>query len=57
MVAIWIFGVIAGMAVGGEVGLWLFGPDVGLIWGALIGGYLFAFFRLWFLSPNEPPER
>jgi hypothetical protein len=44
--AIWIFGVLASMIVGGVIGAWF--SDIGLIWGILVGGYLFTFLRLWF---------
>jgi hypothetical protein len=56
-VAIWIFGVLASMIVGGEIGLWLFNTDIGLIWGILVGGYAFAFLRFWLTNPDEPPAR
>jgi hypothetical protein len=55
--AIWIFGIVASMIVGGEIGLWLFETDIGLIWGVLVGGYAFTFLRFWLTNPGKPPER
>jgi hypothetical protein len=49
-VAIWIFGVLACLSIGSEMGLWLFEPNIGLIWGTLVGGYAFEFLRLWLAS-------
>jgi hypothetical protein len=43
--AVWIFGLLASMIVGGVVGICL--ADIGLVWGILAGGYAFTSLRLW----------
>jgi hypothetical protein len=46
-VALWTFGVLAGLSIGGEMGLWLFEPNIGLILATLVSGFVFEFLRLW----------
>jgi hypothetical protein len=52
-IAICIFGVLACLSIGGEMGLWLFEPNIGLIWATLVCGYAFEFLRLWLASPSN----
>jgi hypothetical protein len=52
-VASWIFGILAGLSIGGEMGLWSLEPHIGLVWATLVGGFVLDFLRLWLASPSN----
>jgi len=60
--AIWIFGLLASMIVGGMIGAQLdalhhdFFGSIYWFWGILAGDFIFACLRLWLAAPTKKPS-
>ena len=60
--AIWVFGVLASMIVGGIVGAQLdalnhdYVTSIRMVRGVLAGALIFACLRLWLTAPTKPPK-
>jgi len=60
--AIWVFGMLASMIVGGMIGAQLdalnhdYVTSMRMVWGALAGALIFACLRLWLSAPTKPPK-